>query len=232
MKSNPMNNTPSMSAVSRIRLVTFDAFNTLFKPKGGLSSQYVREPSASNLLHKSLTFILTPHFSLPTETAEARLRGINVSKNAVSAGFGKAMRTQSELHPNYGRKNGMTAREWWVQMFTRNNAHAQVVKNTFIKAGASEAAKVIVSLELDPYLDFVLLSAEFGEEKPSPCIFERAIDIANERIVATNKVTNATVPLLTAAEALHVGDDETKIPTHFGNPLLPAETTKEPSPRA
>ncbi|RUP42884.1 hypothetical protein BC936DRAFT_137945 [Jimgerdemannia flammicorona] len=148
-------------------------------------------------------------------------------------------------------------------MFTRNNAHAQVVKNTFIKAGASEAdlephfddifstlynrfsskegyelfpdvtstlkglsaqgvrmgivsntderlAKVIVSLELDPYLDFVLLSAEFGEEKPSPRIFERAIDIANERIVATNKVTNATVPLLTAAEALHVGDDETK----------------------
>jgi FMN phosphatase YigB (HAD superfamily) len=31
-----------MSKTARIKLITFDAFNTLFKPKGSVSTQYVR----------------------------------------------------------------------------------------------------------------------------------------------------------------------------------------------
>ncbi|RUS21252.1 HAD-like domain-containing protein [Endogone sp. FLAS-F59071] len=211
---------------SSVRLVTFDAFNTLFKPRGGLSAQYV---------------------------AEAGLRGINVSKTAISASFGKAIRAQTELHPNYGIKNGLTSREWWEQ----------IVRATFLEAGVSKdalaphfdsifstlynrfaskegyelfpdvtptlkelnargmqmgvisntderLAKVIVSFELDQYLDFVVISAEFGEEKPSPLIFEHAINVANEKIVARNKNTGVSVPLLKASEVLHVGDDELK----------------------
>lgn len=71
-------------------------------------------------------------------------------------------------------------------------------------------AKVIISFELDQYLDFVVISAEFGEEKPSPLIFEHAINVANEKIATSNKNTGAAVPLLKASEVLHVGDDEIK----------------------
>ena len=54
----------------------------------------------------------------------------------------------------------------------------------------SRLLKLCAGLELDPFLDFKVISAVFGAAKPSPKIFEEALRIAGVR----------------AGEALHVGD--------------------------
>ncbi|KAI9490071.1 HAD-like domain-containing protein [Zychaea mexicana] len=195
-----------MSA-ARIRLLTLDAYNTLFKPKGSLSSQYAQE---------------------------AVKHGVNVSKSAVSQHFGIAYRDQLERAPFYGLHLGMHTRQWWEELvyatFVGAGANKKDLDPVFdtlfnslytrfmtaegyttfpdvrrtlmqlrqrgfqmgvISNSDERVLSVIKSLELDDYFDFVLPSCLAGYEKPEVQIFEKACEITGVR----------------PEEALHVGDD-------------------------
>ncbi|KAG2184399.1 hypothetical protein INT43_000308 [Umbelopsis isabellina] len=188
---------------SRIRLITFDAYNTIFKPKGGISAQY---------------------------EMEAKKLGIVVSKDAISKSFRPAMKTQLQKYPLYGISQGLTPRIWWEQ----------VVRSTFVKAGATDkgkykqksqftsadgyevfgdvhstlqelksrkislgvisnsderVAQVIESLKLASYFDFVLTSSMARYEKPAKEVFDQALALGSKK------------QDLQASEALHIGDD-------------------------
>ncbi|KAI8146349.1 HAD-like domain-containing protein [Fennellomyces sp. T-0311] len=195
---------------SRIRLVSFDAFNTLYKPKGSLSSQY---------------------------TQEAVRHGLNVTTAAVRENFGLAYKKQLDRAPFYGMHLGMASRTWWEELVYATFLGAGATKKdldpvfdslfdtlytrfmtkdgytTFpdVRRTLSELRRrgfhmgvisnsderlpsVIKSLELDPYFDFVLPSCAAGYEKPDAQIFQKACEITGVR----------------PEEALHVGDDEDK----------------------
>ncbi|KAG2217814.1 hypothetical protein INT45_005415, partial [Circinella minor] len=195
----------NMSA--RIRLVTLDAYNTLFKPKGSLSAQYAQE---------------------------AVKHGIHVTKAAVSQNFGESYKSQLERAPFYGLQLGMSTRQWWEELvyatflgagaskkdldpvfndlfnslYTRfmtaegyttfpdvRRTLIQLRKRGFqmgvISNSDERVLSVMKSLELNDYFDFVLPSCMAGYEKPEVQIFEKACDITGVR----------------PDEALHVGDD-------------------------
>lgn len=42
---------------SKIKLITFDAYNTLFKPKGSLSAQYVKRKMSRKSSAKGLFYV-------------------------------------------------------------------------------------------------------------------------------------------------------------------------------
>ncbi|KAI9316360.1 HAD-like domain-containing protein [Dichotomocladium elegans] len=194
----------------RLRLITFDAYNTLFKPRGSLSAQYAQE---------------------------AACHGINVTKLAVSHSFGAAYKKQLGRAPFYGLKLGMTPRAWWEELvyatllgagatkqeldpafdrlfdalynrFTTKDGYTtfpDVQKSLVelkrrgyqmgvISNSDERVLSVIKSLELDSHFDFVLPSCLAGHEKPDIEIFEKALRIAGER----------------AENAIHVGDDVEK----------------------
>ncbi|CEI99728.1 hypothetical protein RMCBS344292_13809 [Rhizopus microsporus] len=200
---------------SVIKLITFDAYNTLFKPRGSLSAQYVEE---------------------------AARYGIKVTKNEITDHFGQAYRKQQLKAPFYGIKQGMTPQEWWKELvyatFSSAGVHPKeldsnfdqlynALYNRFTTAAAysifpdvvstleelktrgfkmgvitnsdERVAKVVKNLKLDKYFDFVLASADVGYEKPDKVIFDRALKIAGD---------------VSAENALHVGDDLNK--DYFG----------------
>ncbi|KAI8138147.1 HAD-like domain-containing protein [Fennellomyces sp. T-0311] len=180
---------------SRIRLVSFDAFNTLYKPKGSLSSQY---------------------------TQEAVRHGLNVTTAAVRENFGLAYKKQLDRAPFYGMHLGMASRTWWEELVYATFLGAGATKKdldpvfdslfdtlytrfmtkdgytTFpdVRRTLSELRRrgFHMGLELDPYFDFVLPSCAAGYEKPDAQIFQKACEITGVR----------------PEEALHVGDDEDK----------------------
>ncbi|KAJ8661239.1 hypothetical protein O0I10_002988 [Lichtheimia ornata] len=200
----------STTAPLRIRLLTFDAYNTLFKPKGSLSAQYAQE---------------------------AARFGIHVTKSAVSQNFGHAYKKQLDRAPFYGLQLGMTPREWWEELvyttflgagankqdldpifgrlfdslYTRfmtaegyatfpdvDKTLAELKRRGFqmgvISNSDERVLSVIKSLNLDQHFDFVLPSCLAGYEKPALEIFDKALQIAN----------------VSPQNALHVGDDAEK----------------------
>ncbi|KAF7729723.1 Haloacid dehalogenase-like hydrolase domain-containing protein 3 [Apophysomyces ossiformis] len=201
-----------MATSTRIRLITFDAYNTLFKPRGGLSAQYAQE---------------------------AGKLGIRVSKESISRHFGNAYRKQLGRAPFYGLDRGMTPREWWEELVYDTFRSAGVQKKVldpkfdrlftalykrFMTAEAYEMfpdvvstlndlktqgfhmgvisnsderlVSVVESLKLNQYFDFIMPSSLAGYEKPHPEIFRKAL-----RLVGTS---------VDPKEALHIGDDEIK----------------------
>jgi hypothetical protein len=87
--------------VTRIKLITFDAYNTLFKPRGNLTALYALE--ASN-------------------------HGVTVSKDAINQHFGKLYRDQLEQKPFYGYHQGLSVRTWWEELVYSTYVHAGVSK--------------------------------------------------------------------------------------------------------
>ncbi|KAI9256626.1 haloacid dehalogenase-like hydrolase domain-containing protein 3-like protein [Phascolomyces articulosus] len=195
---------------TRIRLLTLDAYNTLFKPKGSLSSQYAQE---------------------------AVKYGVHVTKSAVSQNFGQAYKNQLERAPFYGLQLGMTTKQWWEELvyatFVGAGANKKDLDPVFddlfhslytrfmtadgyttfpdvrktliqlrqrgfqmgvISNSDERVLEVIKSLELNQYFDFVLPSCVAGYEKPEVQIFEKACEITGVR----------------PEQVLHVGDDVEK----------------------
>lgn len=86
---------------TRIKLITFDAYNTLFKPRGNLTALYA---------------------------LEASYHGIHVSKEAINQHFGRLYRNQLEEKPFYGRHQGLSVRHWWEELVYSTFIHAGVSK--------------------------------------------------------------------------------------------------------
>ncbi|EPB91148.1 hypothetical protein HMPREF1544_02028 [Mucor circinelloides 1006PhL] len=200
---------------SRIKLITFDAYNTLFKPKGSLSAQYVEE---------------------------AKKFGIRVTREQINQHFGQAYKKQLTKAPFYGISKGMTPQSWWKELvystfisagikekdldrnfdqlynalytrFTTAEAYslfpdvlstlAELKQHGFqmgvISNSDERVVKVIENLNLNKYFDFVIASSLVECEKPSKRIYEKALEIAGN---------------VNAEHALHVGDDVDK--DYFG----------------
>uniref|UniRef100_A0A8C9L3R9 Haloacid dehalogenase-like hydrolase domain-containing protein 3 n=1 Tax=Pavo cristatus TaxID=9049 RepID=A0A8C9L3R9_PAVCR len=85
----------------RLRLLTWDVKDTLLR---------LRQPVG------------------PSYAAEAQAHGVQVEPEALNQSFLKAYRAQSRRFPNYGRAEGLSSRQWWVD----------VVKETFRLAGVHE----------------------------------------------------------------------------------------------
>ncbi|KAH8553086.1 HAD-like domain-containing protein [Umbelopsis sp. PMI_123] len=198
---------------SRIRLITFDAYNTVFKPRGGISAQY---------------------------EMEARKFGINVSKEAITRSFRPALNAQISKYPLYGLSQGLNPRTWWKDVvrstfigagasekdldeqfpalyetiwtrFTCADGY-EVFSDVFdtlkelksrkvtlgvISNSDERVAQVLESLKLDSYFDFVLTSSMARCEKPDRAIFDQALRLGSSK---------SSSPIQ-ASQALHIGDD-------------------------
>ncbi|GAB5589809.1 hypothetical protein Unana1_04709 [Umbelopsis nana] len=197
---------------SRIRLITFDAYNTVFKPKGGISAQY---------------------------EMEARKLGISVSREAINKSFRPALNSQVSKYPLYGLSQGLTPRIWWqdvvrstfigagaserdldekfpvlfdtiwtrftsadgYEVFSDVFSTLKELKSRNITLGVvsnsdERVAQVLESLKLDSYFDFVLTSSMARCEKPAREIFDQALQLGSKGSTA-----------IQASQALHIGDD-------------------------
>lgn len=86
---------------TRIKLITFDAYNTLFKPRGNLTALYALEASH---------------------------HGITVSKDEINKHFGRLYRQQLDQKPFYGINQGLSVRNWWEELVYTTYVHAGVSK--------------------------------------------------------------------------------------------------------
>ncbi|CEP15675.1 hypothetical protein [Parasitella parasitica] len=200
-----------MANSRRIKLITFDAYNTLFKPRGSLSAQYVEE---------------------------AKKFGIRVTREQINRNFGQEYKKQLERAPFYGISKGMTPRDWWKELvystflsagikskdldkdfdqlynalytrFTTAEAYSifpdvlstldRLKQHGFhmgvISNSDERVVKVIENLNLNKYFEFVIASSLVECEKPSKKIYEKALELAGN---------------VNAENALHVGDDVDK----------------------
>ncbi|KAI7898734.1 HAD-like domain-containing protein [Cokeromyces recurvatus] len=198
---------------TKIKLITFDAYNTLFKPKGNLTALYA---------------------------LEASLNGIYVSKDEINQHFGKLYRRQIEEKPFYGLAQGLTVHTWWEELVYSTYIHAGVSKKEldpkfdkifnglynrftqrkyyelfpdvtptleFLKKNGFQIGvisntderiiPVLRNLQLDTYFNFILSSVYAGYEKPSKQIFDKARTFCTQQPISPSEV-------------LHVGDDEEK----------------------
>ncbi|CAO3617490.1 unnamed protein product [Mucor hiemalis] len=205
-----------MSSANRIKLITFDAYNTLFKPKGSLSAQYVEEASKY---------------------------GLKVTREQINTHFGQAYKQQLLKAPFYGLSLGMTPQLWWKELvystfirsginqkeldpnfdelyealytrFTTAEAYAifpdvvktlQELKEQGFQMGVisnsdERVVKVIENLKLSKYFDFVIASSLAKCEKPNKAIYDQALKLTGKGV--------------RAEDALHVGDDVDK--DYFG----------------
>lgn len=87
---------------TRIKLITFDAYNTLFKPRGNLTALY---------------------------SLEASYHGIQVSKDEINKHFGRLYRQQLQQKPFYGLHQGLSVRTWWEELVYSTYVHSGVSKD-------------------------------------------------------------------------------------------------------
>ncbi|KAI9029498.1 HAD-like domain-containing protein [Hyaloraphidium curvatum] len=208
-----------------IRLVSFDAFGTLFSPRGSVGAQYLA--AARTHLPPSL---LAPLAALPSP--ESRL---DASFSAARAAF-------SRSHPNFGR-GSLGVRGWWEAVIgdafaragvdlARDPAGREAVIAELYDGFARDPGRYTVYPDALPALDalralpsrpiicctsnmddrlgavlrtlgisadFALGSYEMGAEKPDPRVWERVRGEASGMV----KEGEGMAP----GECLHVGDD-------------------------
>lgn len=94
------------------RLITFDAFGTLFTPREPIAKQYsdvARQLGLSGFtesaLQSSFHTGMQTHHGMP---AANRL----IVDLATTAAF----KNESRRHPNYGKASGMLANQWWANV--------------------------------------------------------------------------------------------------------------------
>jgi len=74
----------------RLSVVSFDAFSTLLKPAGGVGAQYA--------------------------AAAERLVGWQIQPDLLQSSFIKEFKEHRASFPNYGFQQGITTRQWWVDL--------------------------------------------------------------------------------------------------------------------
>ncbi|KAJ1721211.1 Haloacid dehalogenase-like hydrolase domain-containing protein 3 [Coemansia erecta] len=200
----------SARAVKRfghIRLITFDIFDTLYKPSVPVSRTYA-EP--------------------------LRKLGIKVDEQNVARAFAQAFKQTHTEYPNYGREFHLTSSDWWTLVIKRTWTNAGVdlavhpelcraiapliehfgsgrgyvlfpevpkvlkhIRRKGVKMGVisnmdESGETVLRHLGIREYFDFVMKSVTTGIEKPDARAFAMAL-------------AAVSVP---AYDALHIGDSE------------------------
>ncbi|NXA18654.1 HDHD3 protein, partial [Ibidorhyncha struthersii] len=103
-------------AMLRLRLLTWDVKDTLLRLRQPVGESYA---------------------------AEARAHGVQVQPETLSRSFREAYGAQSRQFPNYGRSQGLSSQQWWVN----------VVKQTFRLSGVHEDGVITLMAE-NLYRDF------------------------------------------------------------------------------
>lgn len=189
--------------MSQIRLITFDATNTLFKVCGGVGKVYA-------------------------ETAVKY--GIKTNPQEVDKNFRKAFQRNNIKFPNFGQLVGMSSQQWWDRV-VRSSFNGEVdsgilgnisselyvnfskkshwelfpdvlpvlehFKNKDVKLGVisnfdERLKKIMTELTIGKYFAFILPSRQTQWYKPSPEIFHQAI---------------AMVTKYSPANTIHIGDN-------------------------
>ncbi|NXX15365.1 HDHD3 protein, partial [Podargus strigoides] len=194
-------------AMLRLRLLTWDAKDTLVR---------LREPVGESY------------------AAEARAQGVRVQPGALSHSFREAYGAQSRRFPNYGRGQGLSSQQWWAdvvkQTFRLAGVHEDRVltliaenlyhdfcsaRNWEVLPGAGETLRwcrqrgfhmgvvsnfdsrledILSQCNLRHHFDFVLTSKDAGFAKPDRRIFEQALRLGG----------------VLPEQAAHVGDSYTR----------------------
>ncbi|XP_050176067.1 haloacid dehalogenase-like hydrolase domain-containing protein 3 [Myiozetetes cayanensis] len=94
----------------RLRLLTWDVKDTLLRLRRPVGQSYA---------------------------AEARAQGLRVQPEALGRAFREAYGAQSRRFPNYGRGQGLSSRQWWVD----------VVKQAFVLSGVQDGAALTALAE-------------------------------------------------------------------------------------
>ncbi|XP_049751062.1 haloacid dehalogenase-like hydrolase domain-containing protein 3 [Elephas maximus indicus] len=100
----------------QIRLITWDVKDTLLKLRHPVGEEYA---------------------------TKARAHGLEVEATALGQAFRQAYQAQSQSFPNYGLSQGLTSRQWWLD----------VVLQTFRLAGVRDA-QAVVPIANQLYEDF------------------------------------------------------------------------------
>ncbi|NWW74713.1 HDHD3 protein, partial [Climacteris rufus] len=103
-------------AMLRLRLLTWDVKDTLLRLRQPVGQSYA---------------------------AEARAHGLQVQPEALGRSFREAYGAQSRRFPNYGHGQGLSSRQWWVD----------VVRETFRLSGVQDGA-ALTALAEKLYRDF------------------------------------------------------------------------------
>ncbi|NXF29459.1 HDHD3 protein, partial [Nyctibius bracteatus] len=194
-------------AMLRLRLLTWDAKDTLVRLRQPLGESYA---------------------------AEAQAHGVRVQPAALSRSFREAYGAQSRRFPNYGQGRGLSSQQWWVdvvkQTFRLSGVHEDRLltlmaenlyrdfcsaRNWEVLPGAGETLSwcrqhglrmgvvsnfdnrlenILSQCNLRHHFEFVLTSEDAGFAKPDRRIFEQALRLGG-------------VP---PEQAAHVGDDYTR----------------------
>ncbi|NXG09541.1 HDHD3 protein, partial [Sakesphorus luctuosus] len=99
-------------AMLRLRLLTWDVKDTLLRLRQPVGHSYA---------------------------AAARARGLRAQPEALDRAFREAYGAQSRRLPNYGRGQGVSSRQWWLD----------VVRQTFVLAGVPDGAALAEQLYRD-----------------------------------------------------------------------------------
>ena len=190
----------------KLKLITFDAFNTIIRIKGGSPGK--------------------------TYAKAARQLDIAAEPKVLDEAFMYVYRDMKRNYPVYGVRHGMTAKQWWgdivrdtfhnsgyrINMLEMEKLSSTLYEN-FMKLETwelcSQSEQVLQSLKkrglrlavisncderlhtilsamkLQSFFDFIVTSHECQYEKPDPRIFTYALDKAG----------------VSADEVAHVGDD-------------------------
>jgi putative hydrolase of the HAD superfamily len=105
-----------MPNTSKIKLITFDAYNTLFKPRGSLSAQYVRTFEVVNVILYKLKYYFEKTRKKKPQVEEASKYDIKVTREQINLHFGQAYKQQLLKAPFYGLSLGMTPHGWWKEV--------------------------------------------------------------------------------------------------------------------
>lgn len=198
----------SRDMVSRLRLITFDATNTLLRYKESVGQTY---------------------------SGVAQLYGVPADPHHVNHKFRIEFKRMMAQHPNFGSDSGMTSQQWWSELVSRTLSGSGSISESLMtciarhlyesyrtpecwapNAGTVETLQrlrqsgrklgvisntderldsILTGLRLRQYFDFVIASAVVKVQKPSKDIFSLALICASsdER--------------LKPDDALHVGDN-------------------------
>lgn len=194
--------------VSRLRLITFDATNTLLRYKESVGQTY---------------------------SGVAQLYGVPADPHHVNHKFKTEFKRMVAQHPNFGCDSGMTSEQWWAELVNRTLSGSGTISESVMTSIATHLYEsyrtpecwapnvgtvetlqrlrqsgrklgvisntderldsILTGLRLRQYFDFVIASAVVKVQKPSKDIFSLALICASsdER--------------LKPVDALHVGDN-------------------------
>ncbi|SCU96896.1 LAME_0F17810g1_1 [Lachancea meyersii CBS 8951] len=204
------------SSVKKAKLITFDAYNTLYSTTLPVMVQYAKV---------------------------GRKYGIKTSAEELTSRFPKVFKTLRDTHPNYGKHTGLTALQWWEMLISNVYAPVDIPKQMIseilhifegfgaytvypdllellklirqrspgtILAVVSNTDpimyKLIKNIGLEPYFDsYVYLSYDLEVAKPD----NRFFDAVLEDIVNRTPNFSAGLDMQELKSACwHIGDEE------------------------